>query len=130
MGAWGAGCLENDDASDFLADLADAGDWAVAEAAFDRVLSVSDDYLEAPDSSAGIGAAAVTAHKTGGLPLDIEFEYKAAIEALTEPDAGLVAKARAALARIKQQSELGDLWEEAGRKAEWLATIDEVEQAL
>lgn len=130
MGAWGSGYFENDDASDFVGDLTDARDWHVAEAAFQRVISAGDEYLEAPESSIAIAAAAVVAHRLGRLSLDLEPDYLAAIASLNAPDAELVSKARAALARIKQQSELGDLWEEGGAKAAWLATVETIEDAL
>ena len=130
MGAWGSGPFDNDDAGDFVGNLIDVGDWNVAEAAFDAVLAIGDEYLEAPESSAAIAAAAVVAHKVGNGSVAVHPEDVAAIATLTSPTAVLVAKARAALARIKKQSELADLWDEASAKDEWRATLEPIERAL
>ncbi|MBY0566111.1 MAG: DUF4259 domain-containing protein [Hyphomonadaceae bacterium] len=131
MGAWGSGHFDNDDAGDFVGELVDSKNWSVVEAAFDAVLSIGDgDYLEAPEASMAVAAAAIVAHALGTLAANIAPEDVPAIGALGSPDTALVTKARAAVARLKKQSELGDLWEEAGEKDEWLATIDQLEQAL
>lgn len=130
MGAWGSGPFDNDDAGDFVGTLIDVGNWSVAEAAFDAVLAVGDEYLEAPDASAAIAAAAVLAHKVGNGMVAIGPEDAAGIAALASPPSTLTAKARKALTRIRKQSELADLWEEAGAKEEWLATLEPIEKAL
>ncbi|HYD89437.1 MAG TPA: DUF4259 domain-containing protein [Vitreimonas sp.] len=130
MGAWGSGPFDNDDAGDLLGSLVDAGNWTIAEQSFDAVLSVGEGYLEAPESSAAIAAAAIVAHKFGNLAVDIDPEDAPAIAALRAPSAELIEKARSALARIKKQSELADLWDDAGAKDEWLATLTPIENAL
>lgn len=130
MGAWGSGPFDNDDAGDLVSDLLDAGDWRVAEAAFDAVLAIGDECLEAPESSAAIAAAAVLARKVGNGIVTIDSEDAVGIAGLASPPLALIAKARDALARIRKQSELADLWEEAGAKNEWLATLDPIEKAL
>jgi hypothetical protein len=130
MGAWGSGPFDNDDAGDFVGGLIDAGDWSAAEEAFDAVLAIGEEYLEAPESSAAIAAAAVVAHKLGNAAIEIHPEDAAGIAPIGSPPSSLVAKARAALTRIKKQSELADLWEEAGAKDEWLATLEPIEKAL
>lgn len=66
MGAWGVGHFDNDDAADFVGEFVDAGGWGVANEASDQVLSVEDDHLEAPESSAAIAAAAIVAQRLGG----------------------------------------------------------------
>ncbi len=54
MGAWGSGPFENDDACDWLDELADSG-----VAALRAALALADDaeYLEAPDGSVIVAAA-------------------------------------------------------------------------
>lgn len=118
MGAWGSGHFQNDDAGDFVGGLVESPDWSIVDAAFDAVLLIGGDYLEAPEASIGIAAA------------DMDPEDLSAAGSLGVPSTNIVAKARAALLRIKKQSELGDLWEEAGAKDEWLATVDLIEQVL
>jgi len=130
MGAWGSGPFANDDAGDFVGNLADAGDWNVAEEAFDAVLAIGDEYLEAPESSAAIAAAAIVAYKVGNGFVGVSPEDAADVAGLPAPSPALVTKARAALARIRKQSELAELWEEAGSKDEWLATLEPIEKAL
>lgn len=62
--------------------------------------------------------------------MSIAPEDLTSIAALAPPDAALIQKARASLVRIKAQSELADLWDEANAKADWLETINQIEQAL
>ena len=130
MGAWGSGHFDNDAAGDLVTELVDAQNWSVAEAAFDAVLSVGDDHLEEPESSTGIAAAAIVAHQLGRLIADVDPEDSPRVATLGTPPAGVVAKAKLALSRIKKQSELADLWEEAGDKDEWLATVEQIESVL
>ena len=56
MGAWGSGPFENDDACDWLDELADSGVAALREA---LALADAADYLEAPDGSVVVAAAEV-----------------------------------------------------------------------
>jgi len=81
-------------------------------------------------AGSGLAAAAVVAHRLGKLVANLDPEDVPAISALSAPNANLVAQARSALARIKKQSELADLWDEAGDKDVWLATVDKIEQVL
>lgn len=130
MGAWGSGPFDNDDAADFLGELIEVADWSVAAAALDAVLATADEYLEAPESSMAIAAAAIVAHSVGGYIADLAPEDAPAIAALGAPPAELLIKAKAALVRIRKQSELADLWEEAAAKDEWMVTLDSIEKAL
>lgn len=130
MGAWGSGHFQNDDAGDFVGELVSSQSWSVAETAFDAILSNGDDYLEAPEASVGIAAAAIVAHQLGKLNVHVDPEDLPALNSLGSAPPALVAKVRLALARIKKQSELGELWGEAGDKDEWLATVEQLEGAL
>jgi len=64
MGAWGAGNFENDDALDWLAVLQAEG-LPAAGAAIQDVLTLADDYLEAPTCCAALAAAEVIAALRG-----------------------------------------------------------------
>ncbi|MBD5654748.1 MAG: DUF4259 domain-containing protein [Candidatus Eremiobacteraeota bacterium] len=60
MGAWEAGPFDNDDAADFVADFDDAPSVASIEASLEKIASApADDYIEAPDCSRAVAAAAL-----------------------------------------------------------------------
>ncbi|MGL5443372.1 MAG: DUF4259 domain-containing protein, partial [[Mycobacterium] stephanolepidis] len=56
MGAWGAGPFDNDDAADFLGDLRQSDDIELQLARCLRMANA--DYLEAPEGSTVVAAAA------------------------------------------------------------------------
>lgn len=130
MGAWGFGYFQNDDAADLLGELIGEANWGAAERAVDAVLGVGDGYLEAPESSAAIGAAALIAARAGTLAADLDVDDAKVINGMPVAPAALVAKAKAALARILKQSELADLWNDAGEKDAWHACVVQLESAL
>ena len=70
MGAWGAGNFENDDALDWLAVLQAEG-LPAAGAAIQDVLTLADDYLEAPTCCAALAAAEVIAALRGRPSISI-----------------------------------------------------------
>jgi hypothetical protein len=66
MGAWGSDSFENDDASDWVADLCDAPDHAAIVNTLSTVADIgASEYLEATDCSVGIAAAEVVAALKG-----------------------------------------------------------------
>jgi len=134
MGAWSHESLGNDDACDWVADLVETDDLTLVEAAFDNVLEVGDDYLEAPEASAAIAAAEAVARLQGHVG-----ERDAYSESLDEwvgrvgiaPSPDLAAKAQRALDRILgESSELADLWEEDGEPGDWRAAVEELRGRL
>lgn len=132
MGTWGVGPFGNDEALDFLEEIE-------AEVAEGRIgllarpmehVAFSGDYLEAPDLSEAVAAAAVI-----GAVLD----PAAAADEPYRPDwvaqmsAGaldntLVETARRVLRRAMQpgDNELFELWHEAGAAQEWQADLARV----
>lgn len=113
MGAWGTGPFENDDAADWLAELADSDDLEAIEEAFDAQ-EIDDSYLEAPEGSCIVAAAEIVAALLGrpnpALPEDAA-EWVAEHAAL-DPRR-LVPKALEKLDRLlAKDSELEQLWEE------------------
>lgn len=125
MGAWGAGSFENDDALDWLDDLESRGLAAVDEA-LRAAAEAEGAYLEAPDASTALAAAEVVATLRGRPPLDFpgEVEAWAKLNA-REPDRALLELARAAVDRVRADSELKELWEESGAD-EWRAAVDDL----
>jgi hypothetical protein len=62
MSAWGVGIAENDDAADWLSELADSGSLdSVIEALEDVADAEDGEYLEVPEGSNAVVAAAVLA---------------------------------------------------------------------
>jgi hypothetical protein len=122
MGAWGLLFNENDDAADWLADFEDAPDWATVDAA----LRVADaDFLEAPDAAMALAAAEVVAAALSKPSPHLEAaiaEWAAgqsdAAEHRREP-------AKQALVRVRDESELQELWEESDEFADWIKSVDE-----
>jgi hypothetical protein len=131
MGAWGAGPFENDDAADWVSDLEESSDESVIAAALNVVSDLApDEYLEAPDASLSLAAAEVVAAVFGspcpGLPDEVS-NWIAGSHAALSPD--LVDRARAAVDRVSTNSELKELWDEAGDR-QWLANVFNLQARL
>lgn len=132
MGAWGAGSFENDDASDWLGDFCDDPDKEALSGALSTVAETdAEDYLEAPDCSAGLAAAEVVAALKGAPHPDMPDDAKECVSKLkSEAGAGMVALALRAVERIRANSELKELWDESESPDEWYAAVGELEQRL
>lgn len=133
MGAWGAGPFDNDDAGDWAYDFegADApeGLRLLAEA-----LDVGDDYLEAPEGTVAVAAAAVVTwlQDPASIPESAYGEDAAewVRSAGVAPTGELRAAARHALDRVRSdESELAELWAEGDGDA-WRASIEELSTRL
>jgi hypothetical protein len=129
MGAWAAGSFDNDDAGDWVWELADA-DTSILQEAFSRVTDC-EDYLEAPDCSIGIAAAEVVAALRKRPAPKLPDEVAAFVTRIgTPPSAELVSSALSALKRITTKSELQELWDESDSRAEWHQAVAELESRL
>lgn len=130
MGAWGPGSFENDDALDWLADLVDGGGMDVVESAFDGVADA--EYLEAPEASSAVAAAEVVAALAGRPPAELPDEAAEWVAAHGRPPGDrLMRQARAAIQRVRTDSELKELWEEDGEGPnEWHAAVDDLLRRL
>ena len=121
MGAWGAGNFENDDALDWLAVLQAEG-LPAAGAAIQDVLTLADDYLEAPTCCAALAAAEVIAALRGrpaSRLLDELVEWLGRVSG--DPGEELTTNARNAVDAIRRSSELRELWED---DEEWKQEVD------
>lgn len=129
MGAWANGPFDNDDALDFIDDLAEAPEWRTVVQALDYVTRQAG-YLEAPEGSIAVAAAAIVAASVGDVTIlpDNHRELKAALGA---PPQGVAALARSALARVvAPASELDELWQEGDDHDAWLAQIAALQTTL
>jgi hypothetical protein len=130
MRAWGPGSFENDDALDWLGELAASDDGAGAlfwafEAVVDGV-----GYAEAAEASAALAAAEMVAALHGRPAAELPEDAAAWIRA----NAGAVSDealplARAAVERVRRSSELRDLWDEAD-PAPWYAAVNDLLERL
>jgi hypothetical protein len=126
MGAWGAGTFDNDDALDWLDDLVDGADDAIRDA-----LEATDaEHIEGPDASSALAAAEVVAAALGHPAADLPGEVSDWLEANDAKSAAALAPlALRAVDRVRQNSELKDLWEESD-PAEWNAAVDDLRKRL
>lgn len=129
MGTWANGPFDNDEAMDFVADLAEAPDWRTVVQMLDHVTRAAG-YLEAPEGEIAVAAAAIVAAAVGEVAIlpDSHRELKAALGA---PPDGAVALARSALARVvAPASELDELWQEGDDHDAWLTQIAALQTTL
>jgi hypothetical protein len=132
MGTWGTEVFANDDAMDWIAALEDTDDISVVERALSAV-NDAEGYLEAPECSVALAAAEVVAtilKKPGAdVPSEV-FEWIARVGRDLPPS--IPDAARRAVDRVAADSELLELWEEAGDPglAEWRATLTELRGRL
>jgi len=140
MGGWGTGNFENDDAQDFLGQLKSLG--------LDDLRPIltraadQPDYLDAPESSIAVAAAAVVARLVVTARVDAARKEEASSlaapreladwisknKAAAPPD--LIDLARRAVERVRTNSELKDLWLEAEGLNEWSAALRDLEGRL
>ena len=129
MGTWDDGLFDNDDASDFIDDLAEAADWRTVVRMLDHVTKQAG-YLEAPEGQIAVAAAAIVAAAVGDVTIlpDNHRDLKVALGA---PPEGAVALARLALARVvAPASELDELWQEGDGHDAWLTQIAALQTTL
>jgi hypothetical protein len=126
MGAWGAGVFENDEALDWLADLADTNDpQAIRDA-----LALGGAPIEADEAINALAAAEVVAALRGRPLLDPPEQLQQVIALRHDAaDPELVPAALVAVKRVRESSELRELWEDVGAE-DWLAALVDLEARL
>lgn len=121
MGAWGLLFDENDDAADWLADFADAPNWA----AIDEAFALDDDYVEAPEASNAVAAAEIVAAAVGHASPRLDGALKEWASKQTDEGSARRDNAIQALKRVRDDSELCELWQESEEFEDWKKSIDE-----
>jgi hypothetical protein len=131
MGAWGVGPFANDDAQDFLGDLIETTG-AVDGALFAALALPADGYVEVPEGSVAVAAAALVAIGAGQpSPTDSQTVTDLLATHQMPATEDLRRAARVALARVvATDSEWAELWQEAGTFDEASAVLDEINAAL
>jgi hypothetical protein len=130
MGAWGTDIFDNDAAADWSYGVADGGLRYVHSTLRDAVDAVG--YLDADDGAAALAAAETVARLRGNAW--VESAYSAAVDEWVKRQSGEVPTDLAALAAlavrrvIGDDSELADLWDEAGEAGytAWRRVLDDL----
>jgi Domain of unknown function (DUF4259) len=127
MGAWGTGPFENDDAADWVYEVEDGGLDAIHD-----VLDATVD-IDAPGSEVGtaaVAAAELVAVIAGQPGPPLPDEVVALISDLGPVEPALVDAALAAVAHVRTEGELAELWAESDDHDAWLATLDDITRRL
>ena len=130
MGTWAVDAFGNDDAADWAYELEEAEDLRPIEEAITEVLTVGDEYLEAPEGAVALAAIEVLARLIGN-PGEKNSYTEAAdkwvANVSAKPSAELINRAHAAIARIlAENSELKELWQDSEEYEDWLASVNEL----
>lgn len=132
MGTWGDGPFDDDGASDWVWELEEATDWGVVGVALHGAADVGpDDYLEAPDGQIAWAAAAVVAavdDATISVPGEVSRWLARYAEA--RPREMRVLGLQAVQRVLGTNSELVELWREAGEEDAWRANVGRVAAVL
>ncbi len=128
MGSFDTGNFGNDAALDFIDDLIETGNLDVLHEAFEFVLDLTeDDFLETHECQETLAAAEVIALALGNPCENLPEELAEWMEGTTLKSKEILRqKAIGACRRVREQSELRDLWEETEEFDAWLAVLDDL----
>lgn len=131
MGVWGVDSFENDDSADWLTEfIAQPSITAVIDTLTLAAEAGNDDYLELAEDAAVIAAAEIVAALNHQPSPDLPDEIAEWVSGQNEIDADLIDLALQAIARVKTNSELQDLWQNSTSYDEWLNAIANLEERL
>ncbi len=120
MGAWDEGIFENDQAGDWLDQLVELGTTNAIDQALSAAIKAKPGQLDADDAAAALAAAEVVAaargHRHADLPDDVK-EWLASSG--YDPTAAAVALCVNSVKRVRDDSELAELWAEGGESVGW-----------
>jgi hypothetical protein len=129
MGTWGTGPFQNDDALDWLGEMAQAEDLSALESTLDAV-GESSQGLDARACKAAIAAAEAVARLRGHPGRELPDEVEQFAQRFDNVPPLLAAKARVAVIRISRSSELRSLWQESEHLEEWESAIRSLSRRL
>jgi len=130
MGTWGYGNFDNDSAVDWLMDFAEESSEAKIRSAF-NMIEDSDGIAESMDCEEALVAAEVVAQLCGSTSEDFPEEELEIINSSgfkCSPDLTVIAIE--IIRKIKQNSELKELWDDSEEAGFWLEAVNELEQRL
>ena len=125
--AWGAGIFPDDLASDFAAEIARSEGIDIVCRALDRAEQVRGHLLYESAVYALIAAevlAALGGRPTAALPRELE-EWVAGQSGQAIPRA-LWSTSRLAIERVKEDSEIAELWARSSELDRWIAKVDDL----
>ena len=130
MGAWDIGNFDNDDAADWVYELVESDGTDVLVGALEA--ATSEGYLEAPIACVALAAAEIVAARLGnaGKALPDDVQKWLADNDGTEVDHDLLALSRTAVMRVKESSELRELWQDSADYEQWLSLQDDLLKRL
>jgi hypothetical protein len=126
MGADGHGPFDNDDAMDWVAELAEADDESVLAEALEAVSLDADEYVDATDASVAVAAAEVVAALLDQPADELPEEVWDFVERQRGVKPSLVKLARKAVTRVLKDSELRELWEESDGFEAWKDSLEDL----
>lgn len=126
MSIWGTGSFENDDALDWMVELADSDDDNPIIDALNIVIDQADESPEAPDCAVAIAAVEVVAAWMGDPTEDCPEEVEAWVEGRPAPPATIISQARYVTEAVLENSELKDLWKNSDEFDEWQTTVNDL----
>ncbi len=125
MGAWGTGVFDNDAALDWFDALERRGADAVLAAL--QAISEEGDAIEVDQAREALAAAEIVAAALGRPDADLPGEASDWVQAHGGGIGDeLLPAATGAVTRIRERSDLRDLWEEGDSLQEWLGGVDEL----
>jgi hypothetical protein len=132
LGAWGSGVFENDDAADWMATLEESRGRAHLLRPLTAIESTGkDECLEAPEAAQALAALETIAAILGRPGRDLPDEVTRFVErAGLSLNRTIITRALEVLDRIRERSELRDLWAESGSVRQWKRTLDDLQARL
>ncbi|AEW02879.1 hypothetical protein A4D02_02510 [Niastella koreensis] len=129
MGSWGFTNFDNDTAQDFVAEVEEGGIDRIVSA-IEVIKSIDEDaYLDSDLCAEALAAieyiATAKGHMAEDFPEDAE-DWVNAHKAQLQIIRGIVVKCQQAIDRIKNNSELKDLWEETEDFENWKKVLDDL----
>ena len=130
MGTWGHEYDQNDDAADFLDDVADARDWELISNRLDAYVSAGG-YEDAQQT---VAALEIVATALGRPPEDMRPDLAAWASEQRENASRLLPRAFEAVDLVIAKSELSELWNESvvdpDDRSGWQASMESLSERL
>ena len=126
MGAWDTGNFSNDSALDFVAGISVVGD---LQRAIEAVAASEEAEIDSDIATEALAAADILASMIGRPAPDQPDTIEKLVAKFGKPPTALLANARGAVGRIREKSELRDLWEEADSE-EWIDVVSDLIERL
>jgi hypothetical protein len=131
MGVWGVDSFENDDSVDWITEfIKQPSITAIIDTLTLAAEAGLDDYLELAEDASVLAAAEIIAALNHQPSSDLPEEIGEWVATQNEIDTELVDLALQAIARVKTNSELQDLWQNSTSLDEWLAAVSNLEERL